>query len=98
MRYAGADATSAYHEIHAPDIISETLPAEMLMGAFNLETPDVPAITAANTLMPAPLPQTALPATTDLLPPATKPALYSLISAHDFADVAKTELSEKGKV
>lgn len=68
-----------------------------MMGAFNLPSTDVlpDPVSAAPTAPDLP----AIPASTDIVvAPAGKPELYSLISAYDFANVAKTELSTKGEL
>jgi len=57
------------------------------MGAFNLPSTDV----LPDPVSAAPTSQIDLPASTDIVvAPAGKPELYSLISAYDFANVAKT--------
>lgn len=81
LQYAGRDATTAYDEVHAPSIIDRSLSPEQLVGIVEDTT-----ITAH--------------VDSDVTPPELeaellKPALSSLISLHDFEDVARRNFSPK---
>lgn len=71
----------AYDEVHAPSIIDKTLSAEQVVGIVETDT------------IPSPLEIAAITSQTD--PQPSKPALSSLISLHDFQDVARKTYSSK---
>lgn len=81
MKFAGGDATSAYDEIHAPGIVEETLEKDQLMGVLVSENTSIRA---------RPAPTFSPPATEDRRPP-----LESIISVHDFEDIARTVYTKK---
>ncbi|KAF2164286.1 hypothetical protein M409DRAFT_25166 [Zasmidium cellare ATCC 36951] len=80
-QYAGRDATLAFDQIHSPGIV-KALSAEQNMGSINPDT------------LPRNEEQSVEQANTILIKPS-KPDLYSLISVHDFEDVAKHTLTAK---
>ncbi|KAK4499713.1 hypothetical protein PRZ48_010231 [Zasmidium cellare] len=80
-QYAGRDATTAFDEIHAPGIV-KALSAEQKMGSIDPDTlpqEEEQSVERANAILTKP----------------SKPDLYSLISVHDFEDVAKHTLTAK---
>ncbi|KAH7050146.1 cytochrome b2 [Macrophomina phaseolina] len=84
LKYAGADATKAYDEIHAPGIIEESLPPDNLKGTITASSDTPPPATPADESVPAPG-----------KPEHDKPELRKLISAEDFAKVASKHLTAK---
>ncbi|KAK2749580.1 hypothetical protein FQN57_005802 [Myotisia sp. PD_48] len=85
LKYAGRDATVPYSEIHAPDIIKNTLSPDELKGVLDLSTVDDAWLNS-------------LPQTTSTQGASGKneiPPLVSLISARDFEVVASETTTEK---
>ncbi|KAL5314194.1 hypothetical protein ACEPPN_018619 [Leptodophora sp. 'Broadleaf-Isolate-01'] len=109
MRYAGGDATAAYDEIHAPGIIEDALPRDRFLGLVhesemkklnteeNSDSSDrgiderVQIHPSSNTAI-SPLPIAPSQAQQGIY---TKPLLQSLISTHDFEDVARHLFTKK---
>ncbi|KAI9761137.1 MAG: hypothetical protein M4579_001184 [Chaenotheca gracillima] len=83
LRYAGADATQAYDEVHAPSVITDTLPANNCLGVLDETT------VTADWAKPPPT------ETKELAIEGTKPPLGTLINCDDFERVAATTLSKK---
>ncbi|KAG8525542.1 uncharacterized protein KY384_009186 [Bacidia gigantensis] len=92
LRYAGTDATAAYDEIHAPQIIEETLAPEKQIGLLDQsevvilpedQKSDIKQIER----------KTDGTMSGDTLP---KPELHQLISVEDFERVAERTLTPKG--
>lgn len=81
LKYAGKDATAAYDEVHAPGIAEESLPEESLKGL--VEATESAWIEQAAETMPA--------KPTD----SGRPPLRSLISVHDFEDIARERFTKK---
>lgn len=81
MKYAGGDLTESFDEVHAPSIVNKALSAEQCLGLIDPES------------APTEIDQTTK-RTQPLLEP-TKPPLHSLISVHDFEDVAKQFFTAK---
>jgi L-lactate dehydrogenase (cytochrome) len=80
MKYAGGDATEAYDEIHAPGILEGTLSKEQFMGVADNNPPI----------------QLDLAAEVPSKKAGDLPAeLQSLISVHDFEDVARRLYTKK---
>ena len=84
LKYAGADATNAFDEIHAPGIV-KSLHENQKLGPIDPES--VPISTELST-------ETANSAPAVLLD-SNKPSLASLISVHDFEDVARKTYTAK---
>ncbi|KAK4936135.1 hypothetical protein LTR10_022931 [Elasticomyces elasticus] len=80
LKFAGADATKAYDEIHAPGMVEETLEKEQFMGTIDLAT--IPQAEPDIEVVPNAL-------------DSVRPALHSLLSVHDFEDVARRAYSKK---
>ncbi|KAI9829069.1 MAG: hypothetical protein M1832_000092 [Thelocarpon impressellum] len=83
LKHAGRDATRAYDEIHAPSLISDTLPLEKQLG-----TVDASTVTA----------EWARPPPGETKQPAVKgekPSLHSIINSYDFEAVAEQTISKK---
>lgn len=80
-RYAGCDATKAYNEIHAPNLIHEEL-SHSLIGRL-----DTSSITEEWAKPP--------PSTLVEFAPGEKPPLETLINSYDFEDVASKTISPK---
>lgn len=100
LKYAGADATAAYDEIHAPGIIGDTLPEDCLIGLINAqEMAELQEQTKAAARETAALQAVAVQQEQPIAfskPKAyEKPDLFKLISVHDFEDVARNTLTEK---
>lgn len=83
MKYAGADATAAYDEIHAPGILEKGLSKDNYIGHID---PDVPG--------PGPAQAPEQDVSKRKTQPQ-RPDLYSLISVHDFEDVARRFFTPK---
>lgn len=81
MRYAGGDLTESFDEVHAPSVVSKALSAEQCLGLIDPASAPVVVEEVVQTAKA-------------LLPP-TKPALHSLISVHDFEDVARQFFTAK---
>lgn len=81
MKYAGSDLTESFDEVHAPSIVNKALSAEQCLGL--IDPASVPTAMVQTTKESQPL----------LEPP--KPPLQSLISVHDFEDVAKQFFTAK---
>lgn len=81
MRYAGGDLTESFDEVHAPSIVSKALSAEQCLGLIDPASVPVAVEEVVQTSQA-------------LLSP-TKPALHSLISVHDFEDVARQFFTAK---
>ncbi|KAF2180427.1 cytochrome b2 [Zopfia rhizophila CBS 207.26] len=105
LKYAGQDATQAYEEVHAPGMLEETLAADKFVGDL-LPSNDIPPKStimeaAAAESSPPLQPSSSQPAPQPTqLPPQVaivydKPPLHSLISAHDFQEVASHTLTPK---
>ncbi|KAI9733515.1 MAG: hypothetical protein M1818_007263 [Claussenomyces sp. TS43310] len=85
LRCAGRDATASYSEVHAPSLIRRSLPAAKRVGILDARsiTPQwARAAAASSRLASAPSDD-------------GKPPLSTLISTHDFEDVAERTLSAK---
>jgi L-lactate dehydrogenase (cytochrome) len=96
LKFAGADATTAYDEIHAPGILEQTLPHECCLGL--LDPIDVEKHPDAQETATVQIHRSvehegslALHKTSAY----TKPELFKLISAHDFEDVARNTFTAK---
>lgn len=85
LRYAGHDATQAYSEVHPPETIKNNLPPEKLKGVLDRST-----INDKWAKSSSPAASPAKPAAEN-----DKPALYSLINAHDFEVAASQTASKK---
>jgi L-lactate dehydrogenase (cytochrome) len=87
LKYAGRDATEAYGEIHAPGIAEEGLPSDCFKGMIDPgdEPPSIPA-------RERPVDDEAQPMVQSR---PTRPPLESLISVHDFEDVARQTFTPK---
>jgi L-lactate dehydrogenase (cytochrome) len=97
LKYAGRDATEAYDEIHAPGIAEEGLPSECFKGVIDpSDEPPSPPPEALNE-PPIQMPVTSQPTTSQptVTSHSTKPPLESLISVHDFEDVARQTFTKK---
>ncbi|KAL3440671.1 FMN-dependent dehydrogenase-domain-containing protein [Aspergillus insuetus] len=81
LKYAGNDASKAYDEVHAPSMISKTLANEQFKGMID-PTAQLPSVDT-------------LPDPSALTEPDTIPPLESLISVHDFEEVARKKYTEK---
>lgn len=81
MKHAGGDVSEAFDEFHAPSIVNKALTAEQCLGLID------PASVPAEVEQVIQKPQTALQ--------PTKPPLHSLISVHDFEDVARQFFTTK---
>jgi L-lactate dehydrogenase (cytochrome) len=80
MKYAGGDATAAYDQVHAPAIIEKGLSMEKCVGVID----------------PATLPRLELkPVELVAQVQSPKPPLQSLISVHDFEEVARNNYTAK---
>ncbi|KAH6718790.1 FMN-dependent dehydrogenase-domain-containing protein, partial [Leptodontidium sp. MPI-SDFR-AT-0119] len=86
MRYAGGDATAAYDEIHAPGIIEDALPRDRFLGLVH-ESEMKKLNTEENS--------DSSDRGIDERGIYTKPLLQSLISTHDFEDVARHLFTKK---
>lgn len=84
LKYAGADATSAFDEIHAPGMV-KTLSADQNLGPIDPQS--VP------TELERPNEQKKL--ALSISSKTGKPDLLSLISVHDFEDVARETYTAK---
>ncbi|GME48319.1 putative transporter [Neofusicoccum parvum] len=84
LRYAGADATKAYDEIHAPGIIEETLPPETFKGTIKASSDTPPPATPADESVPE-----------QGKPEHGKPELHKAICAEDFARIASEHFTAK---
>lgn len=79
MKFAGADATAAFDEVHAPTIVEKGLSVESFLGVVDHisgppeEAPVVPTSTIN----------------------FSKPPLQTLLSVHDFEDVARRTFTAK---
>ncbi|KAM0190576.1 hypothetical protein ACHAPC_002743 [Botrytis cinerea] len=82
LQYAGRDASKAYSEIHAPSLISSSLPASKVLGTVDLST-----ITGEWIKPP--------PEVSKTVAPRSKPSLDNLINTHDFVSAAETFLTPK---
>ncbi|KAJ7270055.1 glyoxylate dehydrogenase [Mycena haematopus] len=82
LRYAGADATSAYEPVHPPDVISSNLPVEKHIG---IAEPSASLLER---------PQTEEEKKRELLL-ASRPPLDEILNLHDFEAVARAILSPK---
>lgn len=85
LRYAGRDATAAYDEIHAPGIAEENLSEESLMGVLDPND----QLDEQTSLEPTNLP------VSDAAQSTGPPSIESLISVHDFEDIAQQVLTAK---
>ena len=90
MKFAGGDATTAYDEIHAPGILEETLDKGLFMGLIDSTTPSSPDATLTEVTSPQQAQSQPQP-----LSKTDRPRLESLISVHDFEDVARRVYNEK---
>jgi L-lactate dehydrogenase (cytochrome) len=96
LQYAGADATSAYDEIHAPGIISSTLPPSKLLGYVSdadlasLET-DKPTASPDQPAAPS------VPSTAGVQREESyvRPPLSAILNAADFEEVAQKSFTPK---
>ncbi|QSZ35578.1 hypothetical protein DSL72_008448 [Monilinia vaccinii-corymbosi] len=79
---AGRDASKAYSEIHAPSLISSSLPVSKILGTMDL---------SSTTDEWAKLPSEVSKA----LKPASKPSLDNLINTYDFVSAAESFLTPK---
>lgn len=83
LKYAGRDATKAYSDIHPPDLIKDTLTGDKFKGVLDQNALDDEWL--------KPPPETNPKVVLD----HEKPALTSLINAHDFEVVASKTASRK---
>ena len=94
LKYAGADATQAYEDIHAPGIIEESLPEENYMG--ELLPPNSPSPNVAPEATPAAeIAKPVLNSAVQAVQTFQKPELETLISATDFEQLAEKTFSPK---
>ncbi|KAF2813009.1 uncharacterized protein BDZ99DRAFT_437790 [Mytilinidion resinicola] len=100
LKYAGADATTAYEEIHVPGMLEENLSSDKFIGNLTPSAPSADvappsAVQEATKAQEAPptAPQTQV--TVTVRQPTELPALYSLIAAHDFEEVAQRHFTPK---
>ncbi|KAI9646508.1 hypothetical protein NHQ30_004501 [Ciborinia camelliae] len=82
LKYAGRDASKAYSEIHAPSLISSSLPASKVLGKIDLSS-----ITDEWVKPPPDISKT--------LTPGSKPSLDNLINTYDFVSAAESFLTPK---
>ncbi|EAS33115.3 cytochrome b2 [Coccidioides immitis RS] len=83
LKYAGRDATKAYSEVHAPNILRDNLTPDKFKGVLDQSTVDSAWLKAP----PEAEPKVVLD--------HEKPPLTTLISAHDFEMVASKTASRK---
>lgn len=89
LKYAGADATRAYDEVHAPGIINETLGRDHYKGRIDpLDTPKIEERLKTTTTVE----QFGVAAFTAA---GAEPHLSALLSAEDFEAVAHKKFSPK---
>ncbi|KAA8572395.1 hypothetical protein EYC84_003017 [Monilinia fructicola] len=81
-KYAGRDASKAYSEIHAPSLISSSLPMSKIVGTIDLSS-----ITDEWAKPP--------PEVSKTLAPDSKPSLDNLINTYDFVSAAESLLTPK---
>ena len=79
LQYAGADATAAYNQIHAPGVIEKGLSPDQSRGRVDEELLTSQPVETQVTV----------------LPKDSKPPLSSLISVHDFGTVAQQNFTAK---
>lgn len=87
-QHGGSDATVAYSEIHAPNLIRHSLDASKHVGFVDAAT--VKQLTQSNRDRAADMKPTS-----GIRPPTTKPALSEIINLFDFAQVAQQFLTPK---
>lgn len=78
--YAGRDATKPYSEVHAPSLITSSLPSSKILGTLDPES--LGSIYSTETTSVSPKLD-------------NKPPLDTLINTHDFVTVASTTLTPK---
>lgn len=84
MKYAAADATEAFSEVHSPGILNQLSP-KRLQGAIDITTmPPLLLLLPSSTSQTIAKPNAAKVAAQ----PYTKPPLESILSLHDFEAVA----------
>ncbi|OJI81726.1 hypothetical protein ASPTUDRAFT_45008 [Aspergillus tubingensis CBS 134.48] len=81
LRYAGQDASQAYNEVHAPDLVSKALTANEFVGQLDRSSLDT-QWHDSSVRQAAPR-------------PALKPPLGTILSARDFEIVAQDTFSKK---
>lgn len=81
MRHAGGDLTESFDEVHAPSVVTKALSVQQCLGL--IDPTSAPVAT-----------EKVIQKTQDVLAPA-KPPLHSLISVHDFEDVAREFFTAK---
>ncbi|KAJ5495020.1 hypothetical protein N7539_000136 [Penicillium diatomitis] len=80
LRFAGRDATAAYNQIHSPDLIKKALPPTQLIGQLDLSTIDKTWSQKSS-----------LPSKSS----SVRPPLSTILSSHDFEEIARHSLSKK---
>lgn len=96
MKYAGADATAAYDEIHAPGILEGTLEPKLLIGYIDQKELQASVEAANKKSAKASRPAKKVSAATVVAKPEyVKPDLVRLISVHDFEEVARETFTPK---
>lgn len=81
MRYAGGDLTESFDEVHAPSIVTKALRVEQCLGLID---PTSTPVAAEKVIQK-----------TQAVLDSAKPPLHSLISVHDFEDVARQFFTAK---
>ncbi|KAK5091333.1 hypothetical protein LTR05_001516 [Lithohypha guttulata] len=84
LKSAGKDATSAYQSIHNPELISETLPQQALLGEVDTST------------IPVEQQESDVASIGQQEAQSEYPALSSIINVDDFEQVAQRYLSPEG--
>ncbi|OHW91025.1 FMN-dependent dehydrogenase [Colletotrichum incanum] len=101
LQCAGKDATDVYSEVHGPNLVRSTLPADRHKGVLApgavLVKPRQHSFQQQQQQQQQPQPQSKMDEKRALQPPPlpSKPPLDTLISAHDFEQAASTSLSPK---
>lgn len=97
MQHAGSNATAAFDEVHAPDLLEE-LPKDTLVGFLQQASPDVPAAPTQRALAfqqkPEPQNKPNAPAQPDGAAQAPPP-LQTILSAPDLELAAEKALTPK---
>lgn len=89
VKYAGCDATNAYSEYHAPNVVKDTLSLDCFMGTLDRSTIDKTwASDPSSEAGPSTNPSQAVS-------DDEKPPLHSIINSYDFEAVAARTASKK---
>ncbi|KAI1111093.1 FMN-dependent dehydrogenase-domain-containing protein [Nemania sp. NC0429] len=91
LKHAGRDATAAYSEVHAPSLISASLPASCRIGVLNKSTTTT-TTTTEERAPPRPATKRRRPGKAS---GAAKPPLSSILNAHDFRLAAQQSYTPK---